>query len=67
MNINILDFLMENDVVITSYLTDNAMTADEAFELGGEFVVYEKSGNQRDLYRGSDLTEAIKVLTGKSE
>lgn len=66
MNMNsqeMLDFLMEQDVVLKSVRGNGRyMTADQSFELGGEFVVYEKH-NQQDLYRGTDLEEAMKVLS----
>jgi len=62
---NMLDFLMENDVIIKSNNTGNSMTADEAFELGGEFVVYDDSKQQEGLYRGTDFEEAMKFLEGK--
>lgn len=65
MNINILDFLLENDVILKCADTQNCMTADEAFELGGEFVVYDTSKEQNDLYRGRDFEKAVRVLTGK--
>lgn len=58
-------FLMENDVILKSTDTGNCMTADEAFRIGGEFVVYDNSKYQRDLYRGIDFKEAMKVLEGK--
>ena len=64
MNINILDFLMENDVILTTNNNGNSMTADEAFELGGEFVVYDDSKAQNDLYRGLDFEKAVKILQG---
>lgn len=62
MNINILDFLMENDVVLKNNDTHNCMTADEAFELGGEFVVY--NYDFEDLYRGLDFDKALQFLNG---
>ena len=65
-NQEMLDFLMEHDVVLVCWETNNAMTADEAFELGGEFVVYERH-EQKDLYRGTDFDEALKYLEGKNE
>lgn len=61
---DMLDFLMSNDVMITSTICDRNMTADEAFEIGGEFVVYTKY-SQNDLYRGIDFEEAMKWLNGK--
>ena len=66
-NVNMLDFLMENDVVLKCHDTGNCMTADEAFELGGEFVVYDDSRAQHDLYRGLDFDKAMKVLEGRDE
>lgn len=65
-NQSMLNFLMKNDVSLVSHITQNKMTADEAFELGGEFVVYEtRSGKMNDLYRGTDFDEAMKILEGK--
>lgn len=61
-----LEFLMSHDIILSCSDTGRSMTADEAFVLGGEFVVYE-SHNAEDLYRGTDLDEAIKVLEGKYE
>lgn len=63
---DMLQFLMENDVIIKSPDTGNCMTADEAFTLGGEFVVYDNSKQQNDLYRGVDFGEAMKFLEGKN-
>lgn len=65
--IDMLSFLMENDVVIKSSDTNNCMTADEAFVMGGEFVVYDGSKWQRDLYRGLDFEDALKALLNKEE
>ena len=63
---NMLDFLMENDVVILCQETGNKMTADETYTLLGEFVIYKNTGRgDVDLYRGSDFETAMKVLTGK--
>lgn len=60
---NMLNFLMENDVVILSQDTDRKMTADEMNELGGEFVVYKNTGRgDVDLYRGDNFEIAMKVL-----
>lgn len=67
MDIEMLSFLMENDVILKSNETGNCMTADEAFELGGEFVVYENSRKQYDLYRGRDFDKALATLLGKEE
>ena len=64
MNINILDFLLETDVVLKCLATGNCMIADEAFELGGEFVVYDNTKAQNDLYRGLDFEKAVKILQG---
>lgn len=61
-----LEFLMSHEIVLTSTDTGRAMTADEVFVLGGEFVVYE-AHNPDDLYRGTDLNEAMKVLEGKND
>lgn len=67
-DILMLEFLMEHDVSLVAHDTQNRMTADEAFELGGEYVVYEtKTGKKNDLYRGTDFDEALKFLEGKSE
>lgn len=65
-NQDMLDFLMEHDVILVSldWSNNNAMTADEAFKLGGEFVVYEQK-EQVDLYRGTDFDKALEVLEGK--
>lgn len=60
---NMLDFLLENSVHISSELTPRKMFADEAFEIGGEYVVYE-DGNPNDIYRGTDFDEAMKFLNG---
>jgi hypothetical protein len=64
---NMLNFLMEHDIILHAHSTGYCMTADEAYELGGEFVVYDNSKAQNDLYRGQDFEEAVKVLEGKSE
>ena len=62
-----LNFLMEHDVILKSHDTKNCMTADAAFELGGEFVVYEPTEEQRDLYRGTDFDEAVRILENGNE
>jgi hypothetical protein len=63
-----LDFLMENSVHLTSELTSRMMVADEAFVLGGEFVVYEPSSSHDvDVYRGTDFETAMVYLDGKEE
>lgn len=59
-----LDFLMENDVVLHSPNTDRYMTTDEAEYINGEFVVYTKHGKQ-DLYRGKSLENALRVLENR--
>jgi hypothetical protein len=44
------------------------MVADEAFVLGGEFVVYEPSSSHDvDVYRGTDFETAMMYLDGKEE
>ncbi len=67
MNINILDFLMENEVILKCLSTGNCMTADEAFELGGELVVYDNTKQQNDLYRGLDFEKAVKIMNGDEQ
>ncbi len=62
--INILDFLLETDVVLKNNDTGNCMIADDMYELGGEFVVYDNTKQQNDLYRGIDFERAIKILQG---
>lgn len=67
MNINILDFLMENDIILKSNSNGLCMTADEAFELGGEFVVYNPlviGKYEPDVYRGLDFDKALQFLNG---
>ncbi len=65
MNINILEFLMENDIVLYSNSTGYSMTVDEAYELGGELVVYDSNTKlQPDLYRGLDFEKAVKIMNG---
>lgn len=66
MNINILDFLMENDVFLHSNSTGLSMTANEMYEFGGEFVVYDKKSPswEEEVYRGLDFEKAVKVLNG---
>lgn len=62
--IDILDFLMSNDVTIHCADTNRHLQADALYELGGEFTVYE--GNSLpELYRGGEFIEAMKVLYGK--
>lgn len=64
--IDIKEFLLENDVTIYCHDTKRHVIVDEAYTLGGEFVVYE-NGNlpDPDIYRGDDFEEAMKFLTGK--
>ncbi len=64
MNIDILEFLMTTDVILHSNSTGYSMIADEAFELGGEFVVYDDTKQQNDLYRGLDFEKAVKIMNG---
>ncbi len=64
MNIDILEFLMTTDVILHSNQTGYSMIADEAFELGGEFVVYDDTKQQNDLYRGLDFEKAVKIMNG---
>ncbi len=64
MNIDILEFLMTTDVILHSNSTGYSMIADEAFELGGEFVVYDNTKQQNDLYRGVDFEKAVKIMNG---
>jgi hypothetical protein len=59
-----LQFLLENDVILKNNDTGNCMTADEAFRFGGEFVVYDNSKDQEDLYRGTNFHEALQYLVG---
>lgn len=61
---DIKQFLLENDVTIYCHDTKRHMIADEAFELGGEFVVFDDA-NKPDIYRGDDFDEAMEFLTGK--
>lgn len=65
MKIGIIEFLLENDVVIKNLETKRMMTADLAESAYGEFVVYEE-GNKSDLYRGDDFYEALLVLENNS-
>jgi len=62
-----LDFLMEHDVILKCGDTGMCMTADEAFELGGEFVVYMDTQSPNDDYRGTDFDKALAVLEGRDE
>jgi len=64
MLIDMLNFLLENDVVIKSMNNQRCLSADEAFELGGEYIVY-IPGNRYDLYRGDSFENALKVLNGE--
>jgi hypothetical protein len=66
-NQEMLDFLMEHDVDMVNWDTNRVMTADEAFVLGGEFVVYERRTLEPSLYRGTDFEEALKYLEGNNE
>lgn len=67
--VNMKDFLMENSVHIESEITGYYMIADEMYEPGGEFVVYMvgNRGKTTDLYRGSDLAEAMAIMDGRKE
>ena len=57
------DFLLENSVHITSEINGRMMIADEMYEVGGEFAVYENKGRGNiDIYRGNDLQEAMKAM-----
>lgn len=65
MNINILDFLMKNDIILHCNYTGYSMTVDESLVLGGEFVVYDDNIKSRpDLYRGFGFEKAVKILNG---
>lgn len=64
MNIDIMEFLLTQDVDLVSNDTKRHMISDEAFSLGGQFVVFE-NGNPTDIYRGDDFEEAMKYLTGE--
>lgn len=64
MKINMLEFLLENDVIICSG-AKREMTADQALDFNGEFVVYDYSSFGKELYRGADFDEAVKFLNGK--
>lgn len=64
--IDILEFLMSNEVIIKAMDSDKLMTADAMYELEGEFVVYKSDSSfPEDLYRGSDFDEALKILLEK--
>jgi len=65
-NINILDFLMENDIVLHSNNTNRFMTAQVFYNISGEFVVYnEKSSSfEEPLYYGLDFEKAVKIMNG---
>lgn len=68
MNEMMLQFLMENSVYLSSEITNRRMIADEAFQLGGEFVVYERyQTGDVDVYRGTDFEAAMMYLDGKEE
>lgn len=59
---DILDFLLSNDVIIKSSVTGRMMTADALFDLNGEFVVYENGVSEFDDYRGTNFDEAMMYL-----
>ena len=61
--IDILNFLLENDIILHSNDTGNSMTADEMYD-GQEFVVYDDTKKQNDLYRGLNFEKAVKILQG---
>ena len=70
MNINILDFLMEHDVILKAVGRERRMTADAMYELGGEFVVYTPQQGYslaKDLYRGNDFDTALMWLEGRED
>jgi hypothetical protein len=57
----LLQFLLENnDIRIHNNKTLRDLEADEAYKIGGEFVVY--SVNGKELYRGDDFEKALEVL-----
>jgi hypothetical protein len=56
-----LEFLMEHDVTLVSMTTKKSISADEAFLLGGEFIVLNEYSTS-ELYRGTDFDEALKEL-----
>ena len=57
-----LEFLMENDVILKSPDTKRMMTADEMYVLGGEFIVYLDGNIPNDLYRGVNFEVALGML-----
>lgn len=59
----LLTFLLENSVRLVSEISGRKMIADEAYVLGGEFVVYE-GGDEPDIYRGTDLELAMIYMNG---
>lgn len=60
--INILNFLLKNDVVLADFRAKRMMSADEAFS-SGEFVVFD--GSHNEFYRGTNFEVALNCLTGK--
>jgi hypothetical protein len=64
MNIDILNFLMENGIILKSLDTKLLMTADGMYELGGEFVVYSNDSGL-DIYRGTNFEIALQYLKGE--
>lgn len=63
--IDMLNFLLENDVILSDFKSKRMMSADDVFELQGEFVVYD--GGYNEFYRGTDFEVALSYLTGKGE
>lgn len=66
MKIDIMEFLLENDVILKDLDTKRCMTADFAESPSGQFVVY-YNGNDPDIYRGDDFEEAVRILSGGEE
>lgn len=66
MNINMLNFLMENDIVLHSSNTNRSMTAMALYNMSGEFMVYDESASSFDepLYCGLDFEKAVKIMNG---
>jgi hypothetical protein len=52
---------MEHVVTLVSMTTKKSISADEAFLLGGEFIVLNEYSTS-ELYRGTDFDEALKEL-----
>lgn len=60
-----MQMLLEFGVYLASHSTNRAMSADISCDIDGEYVVF-IPGGPKELYRGQEFNDALKVLNGEN-